>query len=99
MYLCAPCLARFFVLCQVYSNSRHLKSASFAASLADLRPATLCRPRDPQQGEPRPRACFVSTLNKERGTRARFARGFVAWSMCQCSLVEYVLPLNFMQRY
>ena len=67
MYLRAPCLARFFVLCQVYSGSRHLKNAPFAASTGRPRPATLCRPRDPQQGEPRPRACFMSTLNKERG--------------------------------
>lgn len=32
MYLSAPCLARFFVLCQVYSSSRHLKNAPFAAA-------------------------------------------------------------------
>lgn len=45
MYFCAPCLARFFVLCQVYSSSRHLKNAPFAARLADLNPRPACVPR------------------------------------------------------
>ena len=88
----APCLARFFVLCQVYSSSRHLKNAPFAASLADLRPATLCRPRDPQQGEPpRVRAlCPPSTRREERAPAL-----LVALWLGQCVNVRKGVPLKF----
>jgi hypothetical protein len=96
MYFCAPYLARFFVLCQVYSSSRHLKSAPFAASLADLRPATLCRSRVPSTRRAAPRACFVSTLNKERG---RAPALLVALRLGQCVNVRKGYPLNSMQRY
>lgn len=57
-----------------------------------LQPLGRPSPRNPLQ-TPRPSTrraapawcalCPVST--RRRGTRARFARSFVAWSMCQCS--------------
>ena len=98
MYLRAPFVARFFVLCQVYSNSRHLKSAPFAAALADPRPATLCSPANSQQGEPRPRCAPCVLSQQGERTRTRFARGFVA--LVNVSMfAELALILIMVQRY
>ena len=98
MYFCAPCLARFFVLCQVYSSSRHLKNAPFAAAWQTSTPATLCRPRDPQQGEPRPACPLCVHPQQGGGTRARFARGL--WLVVSVSMfAELSLLLIMVQRY
>ena len=75
MYFCAPCLARFFVLCQVYSSSRHLKNAPFAARLADLNPPPRLRPAYLNKEERATRAAYCQPLNKEEQPRPRAACG------------------------
>lgn len=87
MYFRALLFERVFSCCaKCIAVADILKMPLLPPVLADLAPSTLCRPRDPQQGEPRP-LCSWLCVHPQQGerTRARFARGFVAWSVCQCS--------------
>ena len=86
MYFCAHCLARFFVLCQVYSSSRHLKNAPFAARLADLNPRNPLQTTRPstRRAAPAVRALRpISTRREERAPALLVALWL--WSVCQCS--------------
>jgi hypothetical protein len=82
----------FFVLCRVYSSSRHLKSAPFAARLADL--ATRCAtcPACPQQGGTRP--AWVIRCNPQQGESTRPRGWCVALRLVNISKVARVLPSN-----
>ena len=81
MYLSAPCLARFFVLCQVYSSSRHLKNAPFAASLADLRHNPACVPRTSTRRYA-PRVRHTVNPSTRRSNPARVCLRLVACGQC-----------------
>ena len=85
MYFCAPCLARFFVLCQVYSSSRHLKNAPFAAAWQTFAPQPFADPATLNTESRANGARLASCLNKEEEPRPALLVACGLWSVCQCS--------------
>lgn len=94
MYLCALLFERvFFVLCQVYSGSRHLKNAPFAASTGRPQPPPRLRPAYLNK-ENAPRVRHTVNPSTRRSNPARVGLRLVAFGQCvnvrrACALSNY----------